>query len=90
MIISCYSNPGKIIIFVKILRYLFYLITTAVVQIFYIWLTTSLFGSKLKSSQFILMILLYFKNIWYYHDYRDNRDTWLYYRDGRIFIIAQP
>ena len=26
-------------------------------------------------------------NIWHY---RDNRDTWLYYRDGRIFIIAQP
>ena len=22
--------------------------------------------------------------------YRDNCDTWLYYRDGRIFIIAQP
>ena len=87
MIISCYSNPGKIIIFVKILLYLFYLITTVVVQIFHIWLTTSLFGSKLKSSQLILIILLYFKNIWHY---RDNRDTWLYYRDGRIFIIAQP
>ena len=26
-------------------------------------------------------------NIWHY---RDNRDTWLYYCDGRIFIIAQP
>ena len=22
--------------------------------------------------------------------YRDNRDTWLYYRDGEIFIITQP
>ena len=87
VIISCYSNPGKIIIFVKILLNLFYLITTAVVQIFHIWLTTSLFGSKLKSSQLILIILLYFKNIWHY---RDNRDTRLYYRDGRIFIIAQP
>ena len=87
MIISCYSNPSKIIIFVKILLYLFYVITTAVVQILNIWLTTSLFGSKLKSSQLILIILLYFKNIWHY---RDNRDTWLYYRDGRIFNIAQP
>ena len=43
--------------------------------------------SILKSSQLILIILLYFKNIWHY---RDNRDTWLHYRDGRIFIIAQP
>ena len=47
----------------------------------------AIFGSKLKSSELILIILLYFKNIWHYHD---NRDTWLYYRDGRIFIIAQP
>ena len=62
------------------------LITTAMVQIFHIWLTTSLFGSKLKSSQLIPIILLYFKNIWHY---RDNRDTWLYYHDRRIFIILQ-
>ena len=47
----------------------------------------AIFGAKLESSQLILIILLYFKNIW---DYCDNRDTWLYYCDGRIFIIAQP
>ena len=28
---------------------------------------------------------MYFMNIWHYCD---NRGTWLYYRDGRIYIIA--
>ena len=31
--------------------------------------------------------MAYFMNLCHY---RDNHDTWLYYRDGKIFIIAQP
>jgi len=70
VIMSCHSNSGKIVIlrrFCYFYRCLFDSITTTVVQGIYAWLTTSLLGSKLKSSQLIqLNITIFWYTSWMY------------------------